>query len=93
MDLLTSDSPQGPLVHTFPVENRLPAANFQSLKAHLDKYKKFTYAQRLSDFHLLVFLSRYIGDAADIAQIAETVHNKGQIGEGYQLIIDSLASQ
>lgn len=84
---------QGPLVHTFPVENRLPSANFQSLKAHLDKYKNFSYAQRLSDFHLLTFLSRYIGDAADIVQIAETVRNKGQVGEGYQLIIESLASQ
>ena len=49
------------------------------------------YAERLRDFHLLLFLSKHL-DPADMAMVA-TQANKagGEIQEGHKIIIDSLA--
>ncbi len=42
----------------FPVENRLTGQTTDELKAVLNANKAKPYAQRLRDFHLLLFLSQ-----------------------------------
>ena len=48
------------------------------------------YCVKLADFHLLLFLSKHL-DANDMAVVAVSVAERGEIPEGYQLIINSLA--
>ena len=80
----------GPLSTTFPVENRLhPIQTAEDLRDALRASGK-PYAERLRDFHLLLFLSKHL-DANDMAVVAVSVAERGEIPEGYQLIINSLA--
>eukprot|EP00249_Psilotum_nudum_P008165 c21083_g1_i1 orf=324-1562(-) len=83
---------QGPLSCTFPIENRTPAPTLRALKAHLDRTKSMPYVRRISDFHLLLLLAKYFDVSADVPQLAEAVRVQGPVPEGYQIIIDSLAS-
>ncbi|KAJ7513454.1 hypothetical protein O6H91_23G000300 [Diphasiastrum complanatum] len=83
---------QGPLTCAFPIENRVSQPNLQSLKVHLERTKSLPYVKRISDFHLLLFLSNYLDANTDIPQLAEAVQIQGTVADGYQLIIDSLAS-
>lgn len=62
------------------------------LRHHLQKHKAKPYADRLSDFHLLLWLARQPNlDLADLTVIIEAVKARGPVPEGYTLIIDSLA--
>eukprot|EP00246_Nothoceros_aenigmaticus_P008445 TRINITY_DN23124_c0_g1_i1.p1 TRINITY_DN23124_c0_g1~~TRINITY_DN23124_c0_g1_i1.p1 ORF type:complete len:116 (-),score=18.60 TRINITY_DN23124_c0_g1_i1:964-1311(-) len=83
---------QGPLSCSFPVENRLPAPALQSLKQHLDRTKNLPYVKRISDFHMLLLLSNYLDASTDLPQLAEAVRLQDPVPDGYQLIIDALAS-
>jgi len=83
---------QGPLSSTFPIENRDTPVTLRALKNHLDKTKNFSYVKRISDFHLLLLLAKYLDVNADVPQLAACVQAQASIPEGYQIIIDSLAS-
>ncbi len=62
------------------------------MRHHLQKNKAKPYAERLSDFHLLLFLAKQPNlDMADLAIIIEAVKTRAAVPEGYTLIIDSLA--
>lgn len=63
------------------------------LKAHLQKLKSKPYAERLSDFHALLWLADNSGLSmtVDIPVIVEAVKEKSEVPEGYQMMIDSVA--
>lgn len=81
---------EGLLTSTFPVENRMVSPTQQSLRSHLERNRTKSYGQRLADFHLLFFLSRFLDPSSDIPILAEAVRTKSSIPDGYQLIIESL---
>jgi nuclear protein localization protein 4 homolog len=63
------------------------------LRQHLTKMKAKPYVERLSDFHLLLWLSKQpnLDLTSDMALLAQAVQQRTQVPEGYTLIIDSLA--
>ena len=83
---------EGPLRSTFPAENRMIPQTVNDLREHLQdgKSKGLPYVQRLSDFHLLLFLAKHM-DSGDMALLAEAVRQQTPVQDGYQLIIDALA--
>ncbi|KAF9620134.1 hypothetical protein IFM89_010793 [Coptis chinensis] len=83
---------QGPLSTTFPVENRTVPVTMRALKTHLDKSKNLPFVKKISDFHLLLLLSRFLDPNADIPALAECVQTGTSVPEGYQLLIDSMAN-
>eukprot|EP01018_Ginkgo_biloba_P017489 Gb_01547 [translate_table: standard] len=83
---------QGPLSTTFPIENRVSPVTLRALKNHLDKTKNLPYVKRISDFHLMLLLAKYLDVNADVPQLAACVQAQASVPEGYQIIIDSLAS-
>lgn len=92
LELNTTFSLQGPLSCTFPIENRQPPSSLQALKGHLERTKNKPYVKRISDFHLLLLLSNYLDVNTDVPQLTEAIHLQGPVPDGYQLIIESLAS-
>ncbi|XP_077240586.1 NPL4-like protein 2 [Tasmannia lanceolata] len=83
---------QGPLSTTFPVENRITLVTMRALKTHLDQSKKLPFVKRISDFHLLLLLARYLDVNADVPALAVCVQLQTAVPEGYQLLIESLAN-
>lgn len=83
---------QGPLSTTFPIENRITHVTLNALKNHLDRTKSLPLVKRISDFHLLLLLARFLDLNADVPALAECVQRQTAIPEGYQLLIESLAS-
>lgn len=77
---------------TFPVENREPSASLQALKSHLERHKNKPYVKRISDFHLLLLLSNFLDINTDVPQLTEAIRTEGPVPDGYQLIIESMAS-
>ncbi|KAJ3704582.1 hypothetical protein LUZ61_008287 [Rhynchospora tenuis] len=82
---------QGPLQCTFPIENRI-TVTLRALKSHLDNSKNVPFVKRISDFHLLLLLSKFLDVNSDVPALAECVKNQGTVPEGYQLLIESLAA-
>uniref|UniRef100_A0A2P2QP65 MPN domain-containing protein n=1 Tax=Rhizophora mucronata TaxID=61149 RepID=A0A2P2QP65_RHIMU len=82
----------GPLSSAFPVENRATPATMRALKTHLDRTKNLPFVKRISDFHLLLFLARFLDLSSDVPALAECVQTQAAIPEGYQLLIESLAN-
>lgn len=84
---------EGPLRSEFPIENRLLPQGKSELRAYLQKYARQPYAQRLADFHLLLYLARQSNWdlQTDMRVVVECVRDKEPIPEGYQLIVDSMA--
>mmetsp|Transcript_21187 Transcript_21187/g.35525 ORF Transcript_21187/g.35525 Transcript_21187/m.35525 type:complete len:408 (+) Transcript_21187:126-1349(+) len=82
---------EGPLTCTFPVENRLISQRANDLRAHMSQNKGKEYCERLTDFHLLLYLSKQLDLTTDMALLVDAVRSKGTVAEGYQLIIDSIA--
>ena len=80
----------GPLTTTFPVENRLTGQTVDELRACMNAAKSKPYAQRLADFHMLLFLSQRLGES-DVALLCDAVRTGGEVAEGYRILIDSLA--
>lgn len=68
-------------------------AGASELKKHLQQNRAKPYVQRLSDFHLLLYLSKQpnFDIATDISFLVKCVHAQSPVPEGYTLIIDSLA--
>ncbi|CAA0834480.1 NPL4-like protein 1 [Striga hermonthica] len=83
---------QGPLSSTFPIENRQTPVTMRSLKTHLDRAKNLPFVKRISDFHLLLLLARFLDVNADVPALAGCVQVQAMVPEGYQLLIESLAS-
>ncbi|KAL0317014.1 UNVERIFIED_CONTAM: NPL4-like protein 2 [Sesamum angustifolium] len=83
---------QGPLSSTFPIENRKSPVTMKALKNHLDRAKGLPFVKRISDFHLLLLLARFLDINADVPALAGCVQTQATIPEGYQLLIESLAS-
>ncbi|EYU20101.1 hypothetical protein ABFS82_06G059100 [Erythranthe guttata] len=83
---------QGPLTSTFPIENRISPVTMRALKSHLDRAKNLPFVKRISDFHLLLLLARFLDVNADVPALAGCVHTQSTVPEGYQLLIESLAS-
>ncbi|CAN6467828.1 unnamed protein product [Victoria cruziana] len=83
---------QGPLSSTFPIENRVAPVTMRALKNHLDRVKHAAFVKRISDFHLLLFLARFLDVKSDVPILAECVQAQMPVPEGYQLLIESLAS-
>ncbi|KAL3837816.1 hypothetical protein ACJIZ3_022407 [Penstemon smallii] len=83
---------QGPLTSTFPIENRNSPVVMRALKTHLDRAKSLPFVKRISDFHLLLLLARFLDVNADVPALAACVQAQATVPEGYQLLIESLAS-
>ncbi|XP_015575696.1 NPL4-like protein 1 [Ricinus communis] len=81
----------GPLSSSFPIENRINQVTKRALKSHLDRLKNLSFVKRISDFHLLLFLGRFL-DVSDVPALAECVLTQTAVPEGYQLIIESVAN-
>ncbi|KAH7517147.1 hypothetical protein FEM48_Zijuj09G0031500 [Ziziphus jujuba var. spinosa] len=83
---------QGPLSATFPIENRITPVTMKALKNHLDRAKSLPFVKRISDFHLLLLLARFLDLGSDVHALAECVHTQTPVPEGYQLLIESMAN-
>ncbi|KAL0452660.1 UNVERIFIED_CONTAM: NPL4-like protein 1 [Sesamum latifolium] len=83
---------QGPLSSTFPTENRNSPVTMKALKNHLDRTKSLPFVKRISDFHLLLLIARFLDVNADVPALAACVQMQATVPEGYQLLIESLAT-
>ncbi|XP_073125268.1 NPL4-like protein 2 [Henckelia pumila] len=83
---------QGPLTTTFPIENRMSPLTMNALKNHLDRTKTLPFVKRISDFHLMLLLARFLDIKTDIPALTGCVMIQATVPEGYQLLIESLAS-
>ncbi|KAG6402047.1 hypothetical protein SASPL_138917 [Salvia splendens] len=83
---------QGPLSSTFPIENRIISVTMRALKNHLDRAKNLPFVKRISDFHLLLLLARFLDVNSDVPALAGCVQTQSIVPEGYQILIESLAA-
>ncbi|KAL1542069.1 NPL4-like protein 1 [Salvia divinorum] len=83
---------QGPLSSTFPIENRIILVTMRALKNHLDRAKNLPFVKRISDFHLLLLLARFLDVNSDVPALAGCVQAQSTVPEGYQILIESLAA-
>lgn len=64
----------------------------RALKSHLDRTKNLPFVKRISDFHLLLLVARFLDVNADVPALAQCVQVQGPVPEGYQLLIESMAT-
>jgi len=64
----------------------------RALRDHLSRSKHLPFVKRISDFHLLLLLARYLDVNADVPALAACVRGQTAVPEGYQLLIESLAA-
>lgn len=64
----------------------------KALKNHLERTKNLPFVKRISDFHLLLILSRVLDVNADVPALTECVLTQSAVAEGYQILIESMAS-
>lgn len=64
----------------------------RALKNHLDRTKSLPFVKRISDFHLLLLLARFLDINNDVPALAEHVQTQTPVPEGYQLLIESMAN-
>lgn len=83
---------QGPLSSIFPIENRNFPVTTKAVKTHLERSKSFPFVKRISDFHLLLTLARFLDLNADIPALTQCVYSQTVVPEGYQLLIESIAN-
>ncbi|KAK9805051.1 hypothetical protein WJX73_007136 [Symbiochloris irregularis] len=86
---------EGSIMTEFAIENRLVPQGPSELRQHLQRFSSKPYVQRLSDFHVLLYLSKQpnFDLDTDITVLAQSVQSQTPIPEGYTLIIDSLAQR
>ena len=83
---------EGLLSSDFPIENRMTPQGTGELKAYLKQMASKPFVTALSDFHLLLYLAKNSNmDANDMALIVQAVGSQSDPGEGYKIIIESLA--
>lgn len=69
-----------------------PSAGTAELKAHLSSRRAAPFWARLSDFHLLLYLARQPNlDLSEVGLLADAVRGKGEVPEGFQLIVQGMA--
>lgn len=83
---------QGPLSSSFPIENRNIPVSMKALKDHFNRTKSLSFVKRISDFHLLLLLAKFLDINADVPALAGCVHTQSTVPEGYQFLIESMAS-
>ena len=80
----------------FPIENRLhPPQTADDIRSAIQSRSATcsSYAEKLRDFHLLLFLSKQM-DKNDVLAIAESTNDYidgGDVSEGYKVLIDAIA--
>jgi len=85
------------LIAEFPRANRDlddRTQNHDELKRQLQKSGQsgWTFVDRLADFHLLIYLSKFLDLNADFPKICAAIHNRDvPLDDGYKLIIKSMA--
>ncbi|KAK9858448.1 hypothetical protein WJX84_010645 [Apatococcus fuscideae] len=83
---------EGPLTSDFSIENRLLPQGKPELRQYLQKNSSKPYTQRLSDFHILLYLAKQLNlDLTDMRTIVEHVKANEPVPEGYTLMIDTIA--
>ncbi|KAJ9529335.1 hypothetical protein QJQ45_008013, partial [Haematococcus lacustris] len=83
---------EGPLTSSFPIENRLLPQGKTELREHLRRMGSRPYVEKLSDFHLLLWLTKQPNlDRHDMTLLLDAVKTKAPVLEGYRVIIDSIA--
>jgi nuclear protein localization family protein 4 len=84
----------GPLGAAFPVENRLLPQGPAELREFLAAAKRRPAEVRYADFHLLLWLAKQpnLDPVSDVGALADAVANGRPVGEGYELILESLAA-
>eukprot|EP01102_Stenamoeba_stenopodia_P021774 TRINITY_DN8870_c0_g1_i1.p1 TRINITY_DN8870_c0_g1~~TRINITY_DN8870_c0_g1_i1.p1 ORF type:complete len:428 (+),score=105.28 TRINITY_DN8870_c0_g1_i1:111-1394(+) len=68
----------GELTKGFPVENRQLPQDQAALKRFLSERKNKAYVERIADFHLLYFLTQFLG-ITEVQPLAEAVRTKDNI--------------
>lgn len=76
----------------FPVENRQARPQKSADIAAVTGNESVPYWQRLSDFHLLLFLTGMFGIDGDMPAIVASIRDKRDIEEGYKIMIQSMAA-
>ena len=78
----------------FPIENRLhPPQNVDDIRSAIKSRPGSSYAEKLRDFHLLLFLCKQM-DKNDVVAIAKSTNDYvdgGDVSEGYKVLIDAIA--
>lgn len=64
----------------------------RALKSHMDRTKNLSFVKRISDFHLLLLVARFLDVSADVPALAQCVQAQAPVPEGYQLLIESMAN-
>ena len=64
----------------------------RALKTHMDRARSLPFVKRISDFHLLRFVARFLDVGSDVPALAECVRLQSNVPEGYELLIDSMAN-
>ncbi len=79
--------------HGHEPQIHLSYAGPAELREHLKKFASKPFVEALSDFHLLLYLAGQpnFDLASDISHIAAAVQAKTDVGEGYHMIIESIA--
>lgn len=76
----------------FTVENRdITPQNPNQLSSVVNE-ESVPYHKRLADFHLLLFLSNVFDMKSDMPGLCSSVKQGDEIGEGYRLMIENMAS-
>ena len=69
-----------------------PFADAVELREHLQKFKGRPLAECLADFHMLLWMAGHSHfDLSEIGALAATIKAGGDVGEGYSMILESLA--
>lgn len=71
--LLSSLILQGPLSTEFPIENRNTPVTMRALRNHLDPKKNLPFVKRISDFHMLLLVARFLDVNAYVPALAQCV--------------------
>lgn len=79
---------QGNLTKGFPIENRQFPPSQADLRQHLQDRKSKPFVEKISDFHLLFFLTQFLG-ITEVAPLAEAVRNRTNISPA--LLVNELA--
>jgi len=85
------------LKSSFPVENRdVTPQQHTDLSRVLNKYKSEPFYRRISDFHLLLYLSNLLDIRTDMPGLGSIIRDQrdlNEMEEGFKLMIEAMAAQ
>lgn len=76
----------------FTIENRDISPQGPPELSKIVRDESIPYAKRLADFHVLLFLSNVFDMKSDMPGLCAAIKQEEDIGEGYRLMIDNMAS-